>query len=66
MKMQPILLNECHNLYVAAESLVQKGADAFGDNIFQISDEKEREFLLVINDFFLQKRQKQVINEGLF
>jgi hypothetical protein len=58
--------DEFHNLYEAAKALVEKDIIAFDDNVFQTSDEDEKKFLTLLTDFFLRKRQRQVIDEGLF
>jgi hypothetical protein len=58
--------DEFHDFYETAKKLVDKDVVDFGRKITEIPDNEEREFLLDVTTFFLQKRQKEVIKKGLF
>jgi hypothetical protein len=55
-----------HNFYETAKKLVDTDVARFGDKLTEIPDNEEREFFLDVTTFFLQKRQKEVIEKGLF
>ena len=60
------LQQEFHGFYKTAKAIAEEDILAFDKNIAETTDSDEREFLTLMTNFFLQKRQQQVINEGLF
>jgi hypothetical protein len=58
--------NEFHKFYETAKRLVDNDVTDFGDRITEITNNEERDFFLDVTTFFLQKRQKEVIEKGLF
>jgi hypothetical protein len=57
---------EFHALYEKAKELVDKNILDVGDKITNISGKEEKDFYVALHDFFLQKRQREVIAKGLF
>jgi hypothetical protein len=55
-----------HELYENARELVDKDISDWGDKLIDISDKDEQDFYLAVTTYFLQKRQKDVIDKGLF
>jgi hypothetical protein len=55
-----------HELYENAKELVDKNILDIGDRITNVSDKEEQDFYVALHDFFLQKRQREVIEKGLF
>lgn len=55
--------------YIKANSLFRECKGLFGD-IFDdwsnVADEEEREFYRLLSNYFLQQRQKEVIDKRLF
>jgi|GEM_PF-4799924 len=60
------LQREFRSFYKTAKAIAEDDILAFDKDIAETSDSDEREFLTLMTNFFLQKRQQQVINEGLF
>ena len=60
------LQQKFRNFYKTAKAIAEDDILAFDKDIAETSDGDEREFLTLMTNFFLQKRQQQVINEGLF
>jgi hypothetical protein len=58
--------DEFHNFYETAKRLVDTEVLDVGKKINKVSDSEEQDFLMAVTTFFLQKRQKEVIEKGLF
>jgi hypothetical protein len=54
-----------HELYENTKELVDEEILDIGDRLDAVSND-EKEFYLYLLDFFLQKRQNEVISRGLF
>jgi hypothetical protein len=57
---------EFHNLYVNAKKLVDNYIAEWGGKMDDIADPQERDFYISVVTHFLQKRQQDVINKGIF
>jgi hypothetical protein len=57
---------EFHSLYLKAKELVDTDIAEWGDKIDEITDPKERDFYLSVVTYFLQARQKDVINKVIY
>ncbi|MDR0974503.1 MAG: hypothetical protein LBL80_02295 [Ruminococcus sp.] len=55
-----------HELYENAKELVDKNILEIGVKLDAVSENDEKEFYLYLLDFFLQKRQNEVISRELF
>jgi hypothetical protein len=55
-----------HELYENTKELVDKNILDIGDKLDAVQENDEKEFYLYLLDFFLQKRQNEVISRGLF
>jgi hypothetical protein len=53
-------------LYENTKELADKNILDIGDKLDSVSGNDEKEFYLYLLDFFLQKRQNEVISRGLF
>jgi hypothetical protein len=57
---------KCKNFYVEAEDLVGPSTLELYNNTTDISDPDVRDFIDAVGTFFLKKRQREVIERGLF
>lgn len=57
---------EFHYFYETAKRLVDNDVLDVGKKIEKVSDSDEQDFLMAVTTYFLQKRQKEVIEKGLF
>jgi hypothetical protein len=57
---------EFHKLYVNAKKLVDDDILDISNKINNLNDSEEKDFYFAVMAHFLQKRQKEVINKGLF
>jgi hypothetical protein len=57
---------EFHELYINAKKLVDEDIAEWGGKMNDINDPQERDFYLSVVTHFLQKRQQDVINKGIF
>jgi len=55
-----------HEIYLMSKELVEKNLSGFPKNIVYTSDMDERDFIITIRDFFLQKRQRKIIAEECY
>jgi hypothetical protein len=55
-----------HELYENARELVDKDILDIDGKLKEIPDSEEKDFYFAVMTHFLQKRQKDVINRGLF
>jgi hypothetical protein len=58
--------DEFHNFYETAKRLVERDVLDFDKKVTKIPDSEEQDFLMAVTTYFLQKRQKEVIEKGLF
>jgi hypothetical protein len=58
--------DEVHAFYETAKRLADTDILNLGKKIAYLPDDEERDFLLNVSTYFLQKRQKDVIKKGLF
>jgi hypothetical protein len=57
---------EFHNLYVNAKKLVDNDILDISNKLNDLNDPEEKDFYFAVMAHFLQKRQKEVIDKGLF
>jgi hypothetical protein len=55
-----------HEFYENAKELVDRDILNISEKLDEIPDSEEKEFYFAVMTHFLQKRQKDVINRGLF
>ena len=58
-------MQEIHDIYMQCKDVFKPSTELM-DLISEFEDEKEREFYKILCDFFLQKKQEEVIRAGLF
>lgn len=58
-------IKQLHKMYEESKKLVESSM-GIPNEISSIRDEKERDFYLVIRDFFLQQKQKELIEKDVY
>ncbi|MCL2826596.1 MAG: helix-turn-helix domain-containing protein [Eggerthellaceae bacterium] len=53
-----------HSLYQECRRSLSNGYSI--DMLLQLAEPEERDFCLAVTDFFLQKKQRQLVEEGVF
>lgn len=58
-------VKQIHKMYEESKKLVETSMGKM-DELSEIEDMSEREFYVVMHDFFMQQKQKELIEKGIF
>lgn len=58
-------VKQIHKMYEESKKLVEASMGKI-DELSEIEDMSEREFYVVMRDFFMQQKQKELIKKGIY
>lgn len=58
-------IKQIHKMYEESKKLVEASMGKI-DELSEIENISEREFYIVMHDFFMQQKQKELIEKGIF
>lgn len=59
------LLRDIHRTYLNCKEVFKPSLE-LADQVIEIEDEEERDFYEILFNFFLQQKQKEIIDKGVY
>lgn len=56
---------QIHKIYEECKKVFEPSAELL-DEILNIKDEQEKMFYVALRDFFMQQKQKEIVDKGIF